>query len=203
MLDSAASMTTLDDVQLQRARLPVEVMLGPDVPQDKETAITLAALVNAAYGYTRVSTEDMSHRIRTARNRALHIAFVDGKIAGCCSSTLHVPWCGPGCGHWGLLAVHPDAQGTGVASALVTHAEQRLAHAGMSKVQIEYSYSRGNDQCERLLSWYEGTLGFRGPASRDSGFRVCRKRLDPLGSLQWICCQWFAAIVRWVCGGNY
>ena len=38
---------------------------------------------------------------------------------GACSSTYATPWCERGCGHWGLLAVAPDAQGSGVASALV------------------------------------------------------------------------------------
>jgi GNAT superfamily N-acetyltransferase len=196
----------LDDVILTGApsRADVSVDLGPALPQSTETACTLAALVNAAYGYSRVSSGEMAHRARTARNRALHVARVDGKIVGCCSSTLYVPWCGPGCGHWGLLAVHPEAQGSGVASALVAHAEQRLALAGMSKCQVEYSFYQGDAQCERLMAWYEGQLGFRGPSSRSSGFRVCRKQIEPLGKLaRWVCCEWFLAILRWLCCGQY
>ena len=183
----------------------VDVTLGPTLEQTKENAITLAALINAAYGYRRVSESEMMHRIRTDRNRALHVArHDDGQIVGCCSSTLHVPWCGPGCGHWGLLAVLPDAQGTGVASALVAHAETRLSNAGMSKVQMEYSYHCGEPQSERMMAWYEGSLGFTGPASRRSGFRVCRKRLEPNGGLmQSVCLEWLLAILRWLCCGQY
>ena len=77
-------------------------------------------------------------------NRVLHLAFREGHLLGCCSSTLQPPWtpwtepltrsCGPGrtCGHWGLLSVHPDAQGTGVASALIAAAERRLLEEGCS-----------------------------------------------------------------------
>lgn len=226
-------------------RPDVDVQLGCDVPQNNETAIAAAALINAAYGYRRVSPSEMAHRLRTGRNRALHVAMLDGKVVGCCSSTLHVPWCGPGCGHWGLLAVLPDAQRMGVASALVAHAEQRLAHSGLSKVQIEYRYDRGKPDCERLFDWYEGSLGFVGPKSRKSGFRsacershqtctqprlmmmplpwyimltwslaalpslphhlfaVCRKRLEPSGTLRYICCEWFYAILLWLCMGQY
>ena len=182
-------------------RPQVDVQIG-DTPSN-ETAITLAALVNAAYGYNRISTGGMRHRIRTGRNRVLHIARHDGQIVGCCSSTLHVPWAGPGCGHWGLLAVLPEAQGLGVASALVAHAERRLAHAGMSRVQIEYSYDKGEPTSERLLAWYEGALGFKGPSHRNSGFRVCRKVLEPTGEIKYVCIRWICAILAWLCCGQY
>ena len=94
-----------------------------------------------------------------------------------CSSTLQTPWCPSGCGHWGLLVVAVEAQGTGVASALVAAAERRLVEAGLREVQIEYDYERGNPQSERLRAWYEGSCGFSGPPSCHSGFRRCRKRL--------------------------
>ena len=35
----------------------------------------------------------------------------------------------------------------------------------MSKVQMEYSYHCGEPQSERMMAWYEGSLGFTGPAS--------------------------------------
>ena len=102
------------------------------------------------------------------------------------------------------MAVRPDVQGTGVATALVAHAERRLAHAGLSKVQIEYSYRRGDASSERLFSWYEGALGFVGPTSRTSGFRMCRKRLEPKGArLRWVVFEWLCAILRWLCCGAY
>ena len=184
-------------------RAAIDVQLGPALPPTNETAFKLAALVNTAYGYRRVSESEMRHRVSAGRNRVLHVARHDGQIVGCCSSTLHVPWCLPGCGHWGLLAVLPDAQGTGVASALVAHAERRLARAGMSAVQIEYRYERGETQSERMLSWYEGALGFRGPSHRGSGFRMCRKRLTPTGTLRYVCFEWFWALLMWLCCGAY
>ena len=90
-----------------------------------------------------------------------------------------VPWQGPGCGHWGLLVVAVEAQGTGVGSALVAAAEQRLAASGLLYVGIEYHFCAGDPESERLLAWYEGKLGFRGPRHRSSGFRHCRKELPP------------------------
>ena len=96
-----------------------------------ETAQALSALVNEAYGYRRVSEWDMQHRLRAGRNRVLHVATSsDGRVVGCCSSTLFAPWCEPGCGHWGLLAVRVSHQGGGVATALVEAAERRLATEG-------------------------------------------------------------------------
>merc|ERR1712159_733746 len=64
-------------------------------------------------------------------NRVLHLAFTkeDDTLVGCMSSTFQPPWTEQGCGHWGLLAVHPAHQGKGVASALVHAAEHRLATA--------------------------------------------------------------------------
>eukprot|EP00971_Amphidinium_carterae_P203875 4046081-Amphidinium_carterae.1 len=64
---------------------------------------------------------------------------MQGKVVGCCSSTLQPPWTGSGCGHWGVLvpysapgalAVDPDYQGKGIASALVAAAEGRLLDRG-------------------------------------------------------------------------
>ena len=195
-------------VQPDRRDLPpVSVVIGASSLEPNVHA--LAALVNAAYGHHRVGVAEMRHRLTTARNRVLHVALRDGRPVGCCSSTLHVPWCGPGCGHWGLLAVAPEAQGTGVASALVAAAEQRLASHGISHVQMEYSYSKGEAFSERMLAWYEDTLGYRGPASRYSGFRMCRKRLpglDPSGGhagCVQVLFKWFFAILLWACCGRY
>ena len=64
----------------------------------------------------------------------LHVATsLDGRVVGCCSSTLFTPWCEPGCGHWGLLAVGVSHQNGGVATALVEAAERRLATEGPPK----------------------------------------------------------------------
>ena len=68
----------------------------------------------------------------------LHVATsADGRVVGCCSSTLFAPWCEPGCGHWGLLAVGVSHQGGGVATALVNAAERRLATEGTPEPEPE------------------------------------------------------------------
>merc|ERR1712176_1069535 len=77
----------------------------------------------------------------------------------------------------GALAVDPIAQGRGVGSALVAAAEKRLLDAGCQTVQIEYRFTVGDAEKERLYSWYEGKLGFDG-GPRRSGFRVCHKMLS-------------------------
>eukprot|EP00966_Prymnesium_polylepis_P148247 3424522-Prymnesium_polylepis.1 len=86
-------------------------------------------------------------------NRVLHLAFRGERLVGCCSSTFQPPWTPEGCGHWGLVVVRLEAQGTGVASALVHAAEARLAGC-CARVQIEYEYTKGEEYSERLLEWY-------------------------------------------------
>lgn len=213
-------------MQVDHDRVAVHVIVGPQLEAAglRQDVYAITALVNSAYGYQRVSVEEIRHRVLTARNRALHLAVraSDNKILGVCSSTLHVPWCGPGVGHWGLLAVNPESQGMGVASALVAAAEQRLAQAGLSKVQLEYRYQRGDPQSERLITWYEDKLKYVGPAGRYSGFRMCRKRLEPPfvaadedscdggneagiipGGTLGVFIAWFCAVARWICCGQY
>eukprot|EP00928_Gymnodinium_smaydae_P004048 TRINITY_DN11417_c0_g1_i1.p1 TRINITY_DN11417_c0_g1~~TRINITY_DN11417_c0_g1_i1.p1 ORF type:complete len:247 (+),score=37.25 TRINITY_DN11417_c0_g1_i1:64-804(+) len=146
----------------------------------------IAELVNRAYGHHRLSRGEAEQRLAMGdagdrANRVLHMAWRGPALVGCCSSTLQPPWTSRGCGHWGLLSVDPVAQGTGVASALVSAAEQRLLAAGCTSVQIEYEYTAGDAYSERLMSWYEGKCGFTSRSSRPrfgSEFRVCHKRLN-------------------------
>ena len=77
-----------------------------------------------------------------AANRVLHLAFKAGELVGCASSTFSPGWTPDGCGHWGLLAVDPEHQNSGVATALVIAAERRLATA-CGGIQIEYQYTEG------------------------------------------------------------
>jgi len=107
-------------------------------------------------------------------NRVMHIAFLNGVAVGWCSSSTS-SWGGDG--HWGALAVDPQAQSMGVASALVHAAEKRLLDAGCQSIQIEYRFTVGDPAKERLYAWYEGKLGFDGGPKR-SGFRCCHKRLS-------------------------
>jgi len=107
-------------------------------------------------------------------NRLMHIALLNGVAVGWCSSSTAGYG---GDGHWGALAVDPSSQGRGVASALVKAAEKRLINAGCRSVQIEYRFTIGNPDKERLYNWYEGKLGFDG-GPRRSGFRCCHKALS-------------------------
>ena len=126
--------------------------------RSSEFVCSLVSMANRAYGHSRLSEADACHRLRAGderpgRNRVLHVATRDGRVIGCCSSTIFTPWCGPGTGHWGLLVVDPEAQGTGVASALVSAAEKRLSAEGCAQAGIEYSYQVGDPLSERLLAW--------------------------------------------------
>ena len=136
--------------------------------------------------YERTSVGDVMNRLQMGddgarANRVLHLAWRRGECVGVCSSTYQPPWCQEGCGQWGFLVAHVDHQGTGVASALVRAAEARLAGA-CQMIQIEYEYTPGDDNSERLYAWYEQRCGFtcaRGPphARPDGGaqFRKCHK----------------------------
>ena len=78
--------------------------------------------------YERLSEEDVTDRLEMGdagarANRVLHLAFRGDTLVGCCSSTYQPPWTPEGCGHWGLLVVDRQAQGCGVASAIVRAAE--------------------------------------------------------------------------------
>ena len=72
---------------------------------------------------------------------------------------------------------------------------------------MEYHYRRGDPLAERLLAWYEGSLGYQGPRSREkSGFRMCRKRLTGVargrGILRLVV-RWLGSILLWLCCGQY
>lgn len=125
---------------------PVDVVIGTSALITREFVQDLATMVNHSYGYSRVSEHEIAQRLAMGdslegANRVLHVATRGGQLVGCCSSTRHTPWTPSGCGHWGLLVVAVEAQGTGVATALVHAAEQRLIEAGLTRVQIEYEYT--------------------------------------------------------------
>ena len=123
----------------------------------------ISKMVNESYGYNRLSGAEVRGRMAMGDdphpNRVLHVASRGGTIVGCCSSTLQPPWTPSRCGHWGLLVAAREAQGTGVASALVAAAESRLRDAGCTAIQIEYEFD-GDTHSQRLYNWYEGKLEF-------------------------------------------
>ena len=83
-------------------------------------------------------------------NRVLHLAFKGDELVGCASSTFSPGWTPEGCGHWGLLAVDPSHQNSGVATALVIAAERRLATTSAG-IQIEYQYTEGDSFSQRCI----------------------------------------------------
>lgn len=150
--------------------------------EDDTLVDRIVTMANGAYGRRRMSPGEVNRRISMGdagrwSNRVLHLAFRDGDLVGCCSSTIQPPFTCFGCGHWGLMAVDPKAQGCGVGSALVAAAEDRLRCAGCLAIQIEYNYSPGDPRSEHLRDWYEGKLGFRYLCGGD--FRLCHKLLCP------------------------
>mmetsp|Transcript_21793 Transcript_21793/g.72194 ORF Transcript_21793/g.72194 Transcript_21793/m.72194 type:complete len:210 (-) Transcript_21793:148-777(-) len=184
---------TLEDRLSARLTAPaaeqVDVVVGTSADSDRAAAIV--SLINEAYGYGRESKGGVLRRLtagdaRSGANRVLHLALAqcDGgtEVVGCCSSTLCTGWTPWGCGHWGLMAVRPDMQGRGIASALAAAAEARLAAAGCHSVQIEYEYL-GDAYSDRLFLWYESSAGFHcsqgKPRAGCHQFRRCRKRLEP------------------------
>lgn len=166
-----------------------------DAERDPSLARRVASMVCEAYGYQRVDEHEVCHRLAMGdagelANRVLHLAWrkgADGSnvLTGCCSSTVQPPWTERGCGHWGLMVVGREFQGSGVGSLLVAAAEERLARKNCSQVQIEYEFTCGDPASERLAAWYEGKCGFSShmplptrPGRRQ--FRSCRKRLERL-----------------------
>lgn len=137
-------------------------------------------------GYGRLSESEVRSRLAKGdagahANRVLHVAIREGRVVGCCSSTLQPPWTSSGCGHWGLLSVEVASQGSGVASALVDAAEDRLRAAQCRAIQIEYEYTVGDAHSERLRRWYEDKLRFSCRNSLPkwgSSFRCCHKALE-------------------------
>eukprot|EP00746_Dinoflagellata_sp_MGD_P152597 gnl/MRDRNA2_/MRDRNA2_83774_c1_seq2.p1 gnl/MRDRNA2_/MRDRNA2_83774_c1~~gnl/MRDRNA2_/MRDRNA2_83774_c1_seq2.p1 ORF type:complete len:203 (+),score=9.26 gnl/MRDRNA2_/MRDRNA2_83774_c1_seq2:16-624(+) len=158
---------------------------------DPMLAGRIVQMVNGAYGYRRISDYEVRNRMAAGDslrlNRVLHLAWRDNALVGCCSSTIQPPFTCCGVGHWGFLSVEPSAQGTGVATALISAAEQRLAQHGCIAIQIEYQFVVGDELSERLRLWYEGRLGFRclsgGPGATpgEREFRICHKWLRPTG----------------------
>lgn len=166
----------------------VSVIIGTSALASGAFARRVSEMVNCAYGHSRLSPSEVLQRLAMGddaeerTNRVLHLAYRNDELVGCCSSTRQPPWTPSGCGHWGLLVVDVNAQGTGVASALVRTAEARLASLGCRQVQIEYSYTCGDAESERLRAWYEGPLNFSGGGSPTtvpgrSEFRRLRKAL--------------------------
>ena len=179
----------------------VTVMIGTSAmaSADPQLIPSITNMINTSYynslrellpehqtEYERVDENEVSNRLEMGdagarANRVLHLAYRNGLLVGCCSSTYQPPWTSDGCGHWGLLVVAREAQGTGVAAAIIAAAERRLAGA-CTHVQIEYDYTPGHAESEKLAYLYETKFGFVRSRSHprrrgDNEFRKCHKKL--------------------------
>jgi GNAT superfamily N-acetyltransferase len=178
----------------------VEVVIGTSQhAKNAELVEHVAHMIVEAYevvgGHKQMDAAEFHARLccgdagKSAR-RVLHLAFRDGVVVGCVSSSLTTPWTPTGCGHWGLLVVDTNAQGGGVASALVRAAEARLREGGCTHVQIEYEFGPHLPHTQRLADWYQGKLGFESQTGwfinrligmvvgcGGTEFRRCRKAL--------------------------
>lgn len=171
-------------------RSEIVVVIGTSRDIDKPGLVDrISSIVHTAYTsvgkHKSVDRYDAVDRLEMGdagprSNRVLHLAYIGEELVGCASSTYDPGWTPEGCGHWGLLAVDPKAQGKGVATALVLAAERRLAMVS-EMIQIEYQYTEGEEFSRRLMAWYEGRLGFDGGPrpSRPgmSSFRRCLKSI--------------------------
>jgi len=128
---------------------------------DASRASEIAMVINEAYGYERTDSREIQRRVQCGdfrgANRVLHIAYRGDRFVGCISSTPH--WDGT-CGQWGFLAVAVDEQASGVGSALVRAAEERLVEHGCTHAQIEYVWEPCRAKGSRLNTWYS-QMGFK------------------------------------------
>jgi len=179
----------------------VRVQLGSDKHANQPTLVKdITEMINKAYyeankpflhpsqtTFERVDFDEVHGRLMmgtpgsVAANRVLLLAYVEGKLAGACSSTFSVPWAEEGCGHWGLLVSDTQMWGKGVASALVAVAEHRVA-GQCTAVRMEYEFVPSDPHSERLRRWYEGPLNFACIQARRQGggcqWRTCQKDFD-------------------------
>eukprot|EP00434_Breviolum_minutum_P030322 symbB.v1.2.026821.t1/scaffold2709.1/size72633/4 len=168
----------------------IKVIIGTSEHIQEPLIQRICRIVDEAYTkvgkHKRVDRYDAVDRLEMGdagpqANRVLHLAFKGDELVGCASSTFSPGWTPEGCGHWGLLAVDPSHQNSGVATALVIAAERRLATTSAG-IQIEYQYTEGDSFSQRLRKWYEEKLGFAGDQyplrPGQTVFRRCRKRIS-------------------------
>ncbi len=159
--------------------------LAPAIREARlDEAEAVARLINLAYeveDFFKVGprTDEAEVRSIIEHQRFLVVDGADG-FAACAHLAI-----GDGRGHFGMLSVHPEAQGRGLAKALIAHLERLCVEAGCQWLDLEYVNLR-----EALPAFYE-RLGFEVTGeepwpedelhriSRPAHFVTMSKRLAP------------------------
>eukprot|EP00658_Telonema_sp_P-2_P018933 TRINITY_DN1740_c0_g1_i8.p1 TRINITY_DN1740_c0_g1~~TRINITY_DN1740_c0_g1_i8.p1 ORF type:complete len:210 (-),score=38.21 TRINITY_DN1740_c0_g1_i8:184-813(-) len=131
----------------------------------------LTTMVNEAYregyvgileepsAYTRLDEAEMRDRISAVPSRkgtrCLILAEVANQLAGCASATTH--WFGdPSLGQFGLLATHSGFRRRGVATALISCAEELCRGEGATQMQCEELVADdGAHVSSVFLAWHQ------------------------------------------------
>mmetsp|Transcript_40537 Transcript_40537/g.63424 ORF Transcript_40537/g.63424 Transcript_40537/m.63424 type:complete len:270 (+) Transcript_40537:63-872(+) len=167
-----------------QTEIVVTIGTSDDAQKDPTLVQRICNIVSSSYTAVgkskRMDAYDAMDRLEMGddglrANRVLHLAYKDGVLVGCASSTFSPGWTPDGCGHWGLLAVDPAHQNCGAATALVLAAERRLATVS-ELIQIEFRNVAGDPFCDRLFDWYV-RLGFN-CGSKRTGFVHAYKQIS-------------------------
>ncbi|GIW17531.1 MAG: hypothetical protein KatS3mg064_0688 [Tepidiforma sp.] len=118
-------------------------------------AVALARLINLAYrveDFFKAADRTSLDEVRELLERETFLVAreADGSIVGCVRVAAEPPE-----GHFGMLAVDPEAQGTGLGWRLVAAAEARARRAGCSRMSLEVASPRAE------LPAYYARLGYR------------------------------------------
>jgi GNAT superfamily N-acetyltransferase len=112
--------------------------LGPAIREAQEADVeAIAELVNLAYvveDFFKVGPRTDAEEIATIVERRRFFLVEDGGRAAACAY-LGIE---DGRGHFGMLSVHPDAQGRGLARRLITHMERFCVERGCTHLDLEY-----------------------------------------------------------------
>ena len=130
----------------------------------------LVDLINEAYVVeasivSGARTDEPEIRDKLSGGRFV-VAEKEGRVLGCVYLEVDPPT-----SYWGLLAVHPAEQGTGLGRRLMRHAEDEVRRAGAREATILVINLRRN-----LRGWYRG-LGYSEAGTRP--FEAPERQIQP------------------------
>jgi GNAT superfamily N-acetyltransferase len=128
--------------------------LGPRTREARaDEAENVADLVNLAYeveDFFKVGPRTDEDEVRSVIDRRQFLVVEDGgRLVACARLSIDGER-----GHFGMLSVHPEAQGRGLAKALIAEMERRCIEAGCRWLDLEYVNLR-----DELPAFY-GRFGF-------------------------------------------